>query len=70
MQTEKEKKMFFQLGTQVGVVPKSLAEPGHRDPVSRSEQDCVVPLTAPGRMVHKQLALYRCSLIYFMNKQC
>lgn len=62
--------MFFQLGAQVGVVPKSLGEPGHRDPASRPEQDCVVPLTAPGRMVHKQLVLNRCSLIYFMNKQC
>lgn len=47
------KKRFFQLGAQVGGVPKSLGEPGHRDLRSRPEQDCVGPLTAPGRMVRK-----------------
>ena len=31
---------------------------------------CLVPLTAPGRTVSKQLALNKCSLLSFMSKQC
>lgn len=67
MQTEKEKALPPAGGTG-GAVPESRSlatgtwaqRPGY----------CLVPLTAPGRTVNKQLVLNKCSLISFMSKQC